>query len=257
MRVVRNRGYLKGRQRASRLMFWAGLLCFVASFPIIYLVPQFWFLSYVVLFAGIILFNGGMQQMTKWNRSPRPDEVLDHKLRRFNDRYTMIHFPTIPQVRPMPEHVLVYPGGLLVITTREIAANVRVENDRWTRTSGRLLSVLTFGGPALGNPTGECEAQQEVLRQFLEENDLPGADLIDGMIVFLNPRAQVDVVSSDLTVVTADEVTNAVRDLGTEALLHSKAREQIINALTAGEDIEGPISLPTRDVAERGARGAR
>lgn len=257
MRLVRNNGYLKGRRRAARTMFWGGLLSFVVSFPVLYLLPQYWILAYVVLIAAIILFNGGMQQMTKWSRHPRPDEILDQKLRRLSDRYTLIHFPTIPDARSAPEHVLVFPGGLLVITTRELAGGVHVENNRWKRTTGRFLAVLTFGGPSLGNPTTECNAQQEALRAFLTERDLPGEDAIDGMIAFLNPRIELEVIASDLTVVKLDEIASAVRDLGTEAVLHTKARDEIIAALASGEDVEGPVSLPSREPSAKGTRAGR
>ncbi|ACZ38097.1 NERD domain-containing protein [Sphaerobacter thermophilus] len=250
MRLVVHRGFMRQRRRTARLMVLTGLLGLFASFPLT-LQTQLIVLAYAVLIVGFILFNTGMQQLAKWGRSPRPDEILDQHLRRLNDRYTLIHYPQIPGFAP--EHVLVYPGGLVVLTTRLVFGGVRVENNRWRRLGRRWLALFNLAGPPLGNPTLENQRQQEALKQFLESRQLPGADLIDGMIVFVHPQVQLEVISSDLTVVRGDELLAAVRDLGTEALLHNKQREEIIAALSEGEEVEGPISIPSRDPNARRA----
>lgn len=251
MRVVRNNDYIKRRQRGSRLMVWLGVLGLFSSIVMTFY-PQLILPAYGVLIFGFIFFNSGMQQLAKWNRRPRPDEMLDDALRRLNDRYTLIHYPNVPGNRP--EHVLIFPAGLLVITTRELAGRVRVELNKWRKADRSFLSIFRLGGPQLGNPTAESEMQQQALRSFLEAHDLPGVDLVDGIVVFLNPRAELEVVSSDLTVVKVDELVNAVRDFGTEGLIPAKQRDEIITALSEGEGVEGPISLPTRAASAKRAR---
>lgn len=246
MRLVVNTGYIKKQRRRTRFLILFGIICLFGSFPLT-LNPQLVLPAYGVLILGFILFNTGMSRLTKWSRSPRPDEILNQALRRLNDRYTLIHYPEMPGFRP--EHVLVAPAGLVVITTREVIGKVRVEDDQWQRVGRRLLGLFNMAGPPLGNPTAECQRQQEVLREFLEANDLPGGDLIEGMLVFVHPQAELEVVSSDLTVVKADELLGAVRDLGTEPLLHTKQREAIVAALSQGEGVEGPTALPTRERA--------
>ncbi|MBX6342661.1 MAG: NERD domain-containing protein, partial [Thermomicrobiaceae bacterium] len=176
MRLVRNNGYLKARQRAGRMMVLAGLLGLLVAVVTPFLAPTNYtigIMGYFVLIVAFIFFNAGLQQTTKWSRM-RPDRALDDALRRLNDKYTLIHFPEVPGTRP--EHVLVYPGGLVVLTTREVAGQIVVENDRWRRRGGRLLRIFFMGGPPLGNPTAECRAQQQALRAWLEARDLPGAD---------------------------------------------------------------------------------
>lgn len=254
MRVVRNIGTIKARQRVSRLLLVAGLLCLFGSI-VMTLYPQLLIGAYIVLIAGFLSFNAGMQSWAKWNHRPRPDELLDSTLRRFNDRYTLIHYPNISGRFP-PEHILVWPGGLLVITTRELAGRIQVNGKRWRRIDNLLLRIFTFGGPPLGNPTVECLGQQEALKAFLEQQDLPGADAIDGLIVFVNDRVELQVIESELTVVTRKELPDAVRALGNERRLHGKEIEEIIVALSQGEAVEGPIALPTRIAEEKKARTA-
>ncbi len=246
MRVVRNVGYLKRRQRAARLMIAVGLAGLFGSIALTFLQQLLYiYLAYALLIAGFLFFNAGMQQWAKWNRRPRPDELLDATLRRLNDRYTLIHYPEVPEGW-RPEHVLVWPGGLLNITTRELAGKIVVKGMRWRRLDRLAIRLLTFGGPPLGNPTVECQRQMEALRTFLQQRDLPGADSVEGLIVFLNDQAQVEVIESPITVVTRKDLLEAVRAFGSERRLTQGEIDEIVVALSRGEQVEGPVSLATR-----------
>ena len=247
MRVVRNVGYLKRRQRASRLMIAVGLAGLFGSIVLTFFQQLLYiYLAYAALITGFLFFNAGMQQWAKWNRRPRPDELLDSTLRRLNDRYTLVHYPDIP-VGWRPEHVLVWPGGILNITTRELAGRIVVRGTRWRRLDRLFIRLLTFGGPPLGNPTLECQRQMEALRTFLEQRELPGAELVDGLIVFLNDQAQLEVVESPITVVSRKELLEAIRAYGAERRLSNADIDEIVTALAQGEQVEGPVSLPTRE----------
>lgn len=246
MRVVRNVGHLKKRQRGTRIMIALGLSGLFGSVALTFLQQLLYvYLAYALLITGFLFFNAGMQQWAKWNRRPRPDELLDSALRRLNDRYTLVHFPEIPEGW-RPEHVLIWPGGILNITTRELAGRIVVKGTRWRRLDRLFIRLLTFGGPPLGNPTIECQRQMEALRTFLQQCDLPGADLVEGLIVFLNDQAQLEVIESPITVVTRKELLEAVRMLGTERRLSQGEIDEIVAALSQGEQVEGPISLATR-----------
>lgn len=254
MRVVRNNGFIKRRQRISRAMVLIGVVALGSSIVITFMAPTLLVPAYAVLIIGFLGFNGGMQQLAKWNRNPRADQLLDERLRRLNDRYTLIHYSDA--TRGHPEHILVYPGGLLVITTREVQGQITVKDNRWKRAGGRLLMLFGMSGPQLGNPTAETERDQGTLRSLLQSNDLPGEDLVDGLIAFIHPRAQLDVISSDLTVVNSDGLLNAVRELGTENALTTKERDDIIAMLAQGSNVEGPVSLSSRDTRSKRVRAA-
>lgn len=250
MRVVRNQGYLKRRQRGTRLMIALGLSGLLGSIALTFLQTILAiYLAYALLITGFLFFNAGMQQWAKWNRRPRPDEILDSTLRRLNDRYTLIHYSEVPGAW-RPEHVLVWPGGLLNITTRELPGRIVVKGNRWRRLDRFILRLLTFGGPPLGNPTVECRRQIETLRTFLKQRDLPGADLVDGLIVFLHDQAQLEVVESPITVVHREELLEAVRAFGTERRLTQGEIDEITAALSQGEQVEGPLALSTRTPAK-------
>ncbi len=244
MRVVRNTAYLNRRKRISRWTVFFGVLGLGLAMLMV-LDPQLIIPAYGVLIVGFLVFNAGMQQLTKWNRSPRADEVLDQLLRRLNDRYALVHYPNLSGWRP--EHVLISPAGLIVITTRAVPGEVRVDGERWSRKGNWFVRFFGLGGPQLGNPTIENVRQRESLYEYLTLNDLPGKDYIDGVIVFLNPRSEIEVVESDITIASADELLSTIRDFGAETNLANEDRKAIIGSLSQGEGIEGPVSLPSRD----------
>lgn len=244
MRVVRNTAYLDRRKRISRWTVFFGVLALGAAMLMV-LDPQLVIPAYGVLIVGFLVFNAGMQQLTKWNRGPRADEVLDQLLRRLNDRYALIHYPNLNGWRP--EHVLVSPAGLVVITPRAVPGTIQVEGERWSRKGNLFVRFFGLGGPQLGNPTIENVRQRESLEEYLTLNDLPGKEHIDGLIVFLNPRSEIEVIESDITIASADELLSTIRDFGAETNLANEDRKEIVGALSQGEGIEGPISLPSRE----------
>ena len=246
MRVVRNVGYIKSRQRTARLVAWLGGLALVFSLFLTFMTPNLLLPAYAVLILGFIGFQFGMQQVTKWSRKPSADQLLDDALRRLNDRFTLIHFSEA--VPGHPEHVLVGPSGLIVITTRDVFGQVIVKDNKFRRVGGRLWFLAGMGSPQLGNPPAESERERQALQSFLRANDLPGADEIEGVITFLpNPRRplQLDIESSDITVVRLDDLFAAIRELSGETILTKQQRDQIVEALSQGEGIEGPLTLPT------------
>ncbi|TVR73512.1 MAG: NERD domain-containing protein [Sphaerobacteraceae bacterium] len=250
MRVVRNVGYLNRRKRISRWTVFFGVLGLALAMLMVTR-PELIIPAYGVLIVGFLVFNAGMQQITKWNRSPRADEVLDQLLRRLNDRYAMIHFPEMGGWRP--EHVLISPAGMIVITPRAVPGKIEVEGEKWTRKGNFFVRFFGLGGPQLGNPTIENVRQRESLYEYLTLNDLPGKDHIDGVIVFLNPRSEIEVIESDISVAMADELLSTIRDFGAETNLANDERKEIVSALAQGENVEGPVSLPSRDPNARAA----
>jgi hypothetical protein len=244
MRVVRNNGYLSRRQRISRWTVFFGVLGLGIAMVMV-LQPELIIPAYGVLIVGFLVFNAGMQQITKWNRRPRADEVLDQLLRRLNDRYALVHYPQMGGWRP--EHLLISPAGIVVITTRAVPGNIEVEGERWTRKGNWFVRFFGLGGPQLGNPTIENTRQRESVHEYLTMNDLPGKEHIDGVIVFLNPRSEIEVIESDISIATADELLSTIRDFGSETNLANDSRKEILAALAEGDDIEGPISIPSRD----------
>ena len=219
MRIVRNTGYIKRRKRAGKMIVAAGLLVLIGSWIITLLYPTLFLLATVGLAVGFIFFNGGMQQLSRWSRRPRNDEIIDADLNRLNDRYALVHYPNVPGRRP--DHVLIMPNGVLALTSREVTGSVKVKDRAWRKLGNPLTRMLLLGGPQLGNPTIENEEQVKALNTYLASKDLPSN--ATGAIVFVADKVEVDIENPTLPILHATELLDYVRQLAqSEASTTSK-----------------------------------
>ena len=243
MRVVRNIGHVKRRKRAAK---WTALLGFVVLAAALALgfVPQLFWLAYLLLFLGFVLFNVGMQQVGKWNRGPkyRNDSLLDQKLAPFSDRYVLIHYPKLGD--KVVEHLLVYPGGVMVLTARELAGEVVARGDRWRRGGAIFRRVFSISGPQLGNPSAETRRGIETVERYL--NDKQFEVDVDGAVVFVNPRVILDVDEPDLPVLTIEELPDFVRDLPVDETIRQSEQRDLVDVLSVGDELETTARTRTR-----------
>jgi hypothetical protein len=243
MRVVRNIGHVKRRKRAARLTALLGFIVLAAALALGF-VPQLFWLAYLLLFLGFIIFNMGMQQVGKWNRGPkyRNDSLLDQKLAPFSDKYVLIHYPKLGE--KVVEHLLVHPGGVLVITARELAGDVSVHGNRWRLGGSPLRRLFRFSGPQLGRPAEETRKSIETVEQYLNEHQLE-VD-VDGAVVFVNPRANLEVEDPEFDVLTADDLPDLVRDLSPDETIRQAEHRRLIDLLSTGEELETTARTRTR-----------
>ncbi|HEX5167032.1 MAG TPA: nuclease-related domain-containing protein [Thermomicrobiales bacterium] len=242
MRVVRNVGYIKRRKRAAQIMTGLGLLMLLLSWAVYLLQPDIFLFAMVGLALGFILFNGGMQQMSRWARRPRSDIVIDHELKSLNDRFTLIHYPDLPGRRP--DHVLIGPSGVLVMTTREAHGQISVKGTRWRSRRSPLLSLFSMGGPQLGNPSIENEEQVKTVREFLTSQDVNVEP--EGAVVFVADNVEVDIEDTPITILHATEIRHHLQETDAAVTVGGRERDQIAELLSRGEDLERSADKVTR-----------
>jgi len=241
MRIVRNVGHVKRRKRIARWSALFGFLLLTGTF-FIALRPGLLLVAYILLFGGFILFNVGMQQVGKWSRTPRNDQMIDHQLANLNDRYTLIHFAQIG--KRVVEHMLVYPGGVVVMTAKELPGAIVGKNGRWRKGGGGLRRLFGFSGPQLGQPSVETRLSLEAVEATLAEAQLE-AD-VSGAIIFLNPRAELNVTDPDFPAIYGDELAQFVRDLPIDESVRSTERDAVAARLSVGENLETTGGAPVR-----------
>jgi hypothetical protein len=248
MRVVRNIGYVKRRKRTAKWSSLFGVALLGSTFWLA-LNPSLVILAYIPLLVGTLIFHHGMQQVAKWNRNPRNDMVLDKQLQHLDDRYTLIHYATLG--RRAIDHLLVHPGGVLVLTARELAGNVRHRNGRWRKGGAGLGRIFGLGGPQLGNPTWETQQHVASVDRYL--SDAQFETEVDGVIVFLNPLVTLDVEEPDYPVTNADGLPEYLRSIDRTDELASAERERLIELLSQGEELEVPQRSQRRRPVKRRA----
>lgn len=248
MRIVRDLSYVKGRKRSARWMALIGFLLLASTFWIA-LYDQFLLVAYGLLLVGFVIFNNGMQQIGKWNRPVRNDQIIDRALAKLGDKFTLIHFARVGKL--VIEHLLVHGSGVVVFLPREIMGAVEVKGGRWRKRGGGLRRIFGMGGPQLGNPSLELERAVQAVEITLAENgfDLP----VDGATVFTDPRVDIHAEAPDWPVLLPAELAQFVRDLPAGEVMKPAERQRLVALLANDAGIEAASSVRRRRPVKRRA----
>jgi len=228
MRIIRDVGYVKKKRRIGR---WSALIGFALLGSAFWLAtttgPDGVLLAYVPLLAGTLAFHFGMQQIAKWSRNPRNDQILDSRLASLGDKYTLIHYANTG--KRVIEHLLLHPGGVEALTVRELAGTIDYQNGRWRRKGAGIGRFFGMGGPQLGNPSADAQADLNALDGLLSQSQLEAET--DAGITFLNPAAVLDVEEPDFPVMNGDGVAEFVRALPEDRDLRPADRQALVELL--------------------------
>ncbi|HET7095194.1 MAG TPA: hypothetical protein VFI22_17020 [Thermomicrobiales bacterium] len=211
--------------------------------------PNAVLIAYAPLLAGTLVFHFGMQQVAKWNRTPRNDEALDAVLKGLGERYGLVHYSKLG--KHVVEHALVHPGGILTLTVRDTPGGVQYRNGRWRKTGGGFSRLFGVGGPQLGNPNHDAAADVAAAETALEAAQQ--AVDVDGAIVFLSPRVELDVEEPDFPVTNADGLLELIRTLPADPSLTANDRKALIDLLATGEHVEQQQPVSRRRPVKRRA----
>lgn len=244
LRVHRNIGYIEKRQRRTRWFVALGvvLLAIAVVTPIVDSAPNIIGISYAALIIGFFAFIYGTQQYSKWRRRPRVDEHLDAALSKLSDRFALIHYPEIG--RNAPEHVLVTPGGVVVLTVKDVGGRISVEGKRWRQHKIIFARFFNLGAPSLGNPSIENELQMDRLEALFDEHAVPGE--IEGVIVFLPDDLEIQMKEPESTVAHVSELFDLSREIADDVQLGNADRNEIIELLAVGTRFESTGARSSR-----------
>jgi len=248
MRIIRHNAYISQRKTRAKLLALVGFLLLIGTL-FLALLPNFLAPSYVAMLIGFVVFNIGMQQVGKWTRNPRNDQILDHNLKSLPDRYTMVHYPPIGKRRV--EHLLIHPGGALVVSAKEIDGKIEGTGSKWRRSNAGLRKFLTFSGPQLGNPSIETDQAVGEVETFLTGHQLE-ID-VEGSIAFVNPSTELEIEEPDFPVLHGDELPQFVLSLAPDPTFTTKERERLLELLGTGERVEAPAVRTRRRPVKRRA----
>lgn len=244
MRVHRNIGYIEKRQKRTRRFVGLGIVLLAGAVisPLVSPSADIVAVSYGALIIGFFSFIYGTQQYSKWRRKPRVDEVLDNALARLSDRFSLIHYPEIGH--NSPEHVLVSPGGVLVITPKDVSGRVSVDGKRWRQHKLIFLRFFNLGAPSLGHPTAENELQMDCVEELFDKEAVAGE--IEGVIVFMTENVQIEMKEPESTIAHIAELYELTREIGSEVQLGNDDRNEIVKLLTVGTRFESSGARSTR-----------
>jgi hypothetical protein len=184
-----------------------------------------------------------MQQLGKWSRTPRNDELIDMRLKSLPDaKYSIVHFAQIG--KRAVEHALVGPGGVVVLIARELPGQVTVDGRRWKKKGVGFMRMFSMSGPQLGNPTADLEADVAALDQFT--TDL-GLDIdIYGAVVFLNERVELDINDPEYPTLRTEQLVPFVNQIEPDPAFTAQSRDKLLAALAERADAVVETTKATR-----------
>lgn len=244
MRVIRNVSYARQQKSRAKWLTLSGFLLFAIGFVLVGFLGNPLF-SYATLIPAYVLFIAGMQQLGKWTntaRRPRGDLLLDESLKHLSDKYTLIHFAKAGKI--VFEHLLLHPGGALLIVLRDVTGAVELRGKRFRRLSNPLMRILNASGPPLGQPDQEIDQGLAALEAFLKEHQHEIDD--SGVVVFTAPDHSLEEDDPDIDAIGLGDLPDYVRVLEPDPSLKQSDRDQIANLLASGDGFERNDPVRTR-----------
>ena len=236
MRVIRNVGYTRQQKSRAKWLTISGFLLFALGFVMVGVLNNVMY-SYATLIPAYVLFIAGMQQLGKWTNStrrPRGDMLLDETFKHLPDRYTLIHYSKLGNT--VLEHVLLHPGGALLIVMRDVVGKIELKHKRFRRLANPITRMIGASGPPLGQPDREMDEGISALEAMLKERQ---AEIdVSGVVVFTAPDHQLDEIDPEIDAIGANDLADYVRVLEPDPSFKQQDRDLIANTLTSGDGFE-------------------
>jgi hypothetical protein len=163
--------------------------------------------TFAALIVGFLLFQVGNFYMSKWGKSPRPDEKISQALKGLDGNYSLYHY------KSMVSHLLVGPAGIFALLpyNQPGVIEYNAERNRWKQTGGNFF-LKTFGGESLGRPDLDAKYAMGDLAKGLGKFGIDvGNYTPQSIIVFTNPKAVVKSEDSPVPALTQEKLKEYIR----------------------------------------------
>jgi hypothetical protein len=208
MRVIVNEKLVTKRSTAARNATTIGLVLLVLT-VILSFRPGYVLAAYGVLLISFVLLGWGAGRGARWLQEPRPDQRVAKALKGLDNKYQLYSF-LLPA-----EQVLLCPTGLFVLLLKLTDGKIKCHGEKWHRKFTFWHIFLWLAEERLGNPSKRANAEAQKLRRFVT-NRLPEADiLIQPVIVFVDPKAELEVVEPTVPAMLLSELKAYLRDAKT------------------------------------------
>ena len=231
MRVTIHEKYIQRRGRLGTYASLAGLAVLIAGFAASFRQDLLW-VSLIAIVLGFLLAQFGNYSLRRWGRSPRPDQVIETALKGFDDRY---HY--YAWMLPLP-YVLLSPQGVYAFIVRDQTGQVTVNGSQWKSKFSLSKLLMAFAQEGLGNPSSEASDSAGRLAQWIKGKLPEFEGVVEPVIVFVDPRVQLQVSEPVVPVLEAKNLKKWLRGIGKGDNLKPaelKALEELFNAEAAAK----------------------
>lgn len=225
MKIVSNEKLIKRNGRIGNILSIASLLILGAGMVLSFRDKDGTLLPYTfgALILGFLTFQIGNFYMSKWGKSPRPDEKLTSALKGLDDKYTLYHYSTDVS------HLLVGPAGLFCLIPLSQAGKISYDanKNRWKQSGGNFF-MKTFGGENLGKPENEARYSIQDIGKFLAKKMISlGKVEPEAILVFTNEKATIETEESPLLATTSAKLKDVIRKKAKENPLTIEVLKEI------------------------------
>jgi hypothetical protein len=213
MQIIRDEALVGRRKKVGNIASLLGIAIILGGMIFTWVAPgrdvSAQLLIYVpllTLLVGFIVSSIGMYYVNRWGRSPRPDEVLDRSLKGLSRGYKLYHYAL-----PAP-HVLLTPGGPMVLVAKFEGGEFTVEDDKWRQRFSAMRVLGFMGREGLGNPSKDADYLVERMRRYLEENEPELGEVpVSAVIVFTAEKVVLNVGETRIPVLRAAKLKGYLR----------------------------------------------
>ncbi|MCL4458808.1 MAG: NERD domain-containing protein [Chloroflexi bacterium] len=234
MQIVTDQQFVRRRATIGRLSTLLGFALFLGGFALSLNIagPYSIYYAYAALIAGLYIFSIGRYNFIRWGVKPREDEVIANALKGLDHKYHLLNY--LPQL-PV-RHLLLSPIGLFIIDPKQHYGQISLRGGEW-RHKRSIWSWFTDGlaEGGLGNPTLEARRNEEAVRRYLaqrlSEEEMEQVQ-IKSIVVFMSPRAKLEVVEPQIPAVTPKELRGLVRRPQDQKKIDPQLQRKIVDILT-------------------------
>lgn len=157
------------------------------------------------------VFNGG------WQGEKQVANLLAHNL---NDDYYLLNDLYLQGGGGDIDHVVLAPGGVFVLETKNWSGNITVNGDEWHRDRNRAAG---------SSPSNQVKRNVAKIRNILGNSpDLRGLGVnVEGIVVIASKHASLHLNNYTVPVLVAHEVPNYIRSRGAQRRLSKEQLEAI------------------------------
>lgn len=224
MRIVTNEKLIKRNKLIGQITTIASLLILGAGLYVSFTdsAGKLVSITFGALIFGFLLSQVGIYFGNRWGRSPRPDERLTAALKGLDDRYVLYHYVT-----PV-SHLLLGPSGVTPLLPYTQGGRILFDakRGRWIQKGGNFYLKL-FGQEGLGRPDMEVRYNIEDLQKSLVKQSIDPIPEIQPILVFLNPKAELEVQDATAPTLDAEKLKDWIRKRSKEIAFPTDQQKRI------------------------------
>ncbi len=220
MRTITNEQLMARGGRLGQVATLIGLVmvfgALIASFA------QYRMMAIILVALGVVMYTLGGRGQQQAMRGPQRIQRLTGALGEFDDRYRLYN-----HVLPV-DHALLTPHGIFVLIVSGVDGRIRCFKDKWVRDMSLRRGLRFFTEESLGNPTKETQKGVERLQKYIEEEAPDINTEVQGVVVFVNPEARLEVTTASVPVMPLRRLKGHIR----RASARGEMSPEMLGALT-------------------------